>query len=283
MQFVLTISFILAIVLLINKKLGLLPAIIYCIAFCGCGFISATYSLQCGCLFLTTLIATLILLIRIDKIKDIHFFMFVVGMIANYFDYLTVPLISLGIPLSVWIFYKSKDKGFEKAWKVVIMASIAWLAGYAGAWIFKWAQYDLTIAGSGMLDIGFRQSFYRMTRNNQTAYYKNIVSTIIVDCLPVASVFAIATCVLLPFIGNIRKQIMADNHVVKAFLLIMAMPIVWYSVLANHTLLHYYFVYRHSILFYLGGVLAFYYACFENGNLKIKADSNSLNTKGAKK
>ena len=35
-------------------------------------------------------------------------------------------------------------------------------------------------------------------------------------------------------------------------LLISIMPLVWYRALANHTLMHYRFVYRHMLIFLIG-------------------------------
>ena len=183
-------------------------------------------------------------------------------MIANFIDFLTVPLISLGIPLSIWILYKSREENFEKAWLKVIIASICWLIGYAGAWIAKWAQYDLTMSGVSMINIGFSQTFYRMERENKVGFYDSIVRAII-DCISRASICTIAMGIAISFFGKLKEKCIIKKHITFAFLLILLMPLTWYVVLANHTLLHAFFVYRCSVLFALGALLAFYCAFFE--------------------
>ena len=236
------------------------------------------------------MIASIILLCRIEKIKDINLFLMIVGMFANFVDFLTVPLISLGIPLSLWILYKSRDAEFERAWLKVIIASISWLVGYAGAWLMKWIQYDLTIEGGDMLKIGLMQSLYRTTRDNDYkkfyytqeenqvgvmlthidttfSYYKNILCSVLY-CISKASIGTVLTGIIISYVGKMKKVDKPVNHIVFAFLLIMIMPIFWYVVLANHTILHDFFVYRHSILFMLGALLAFYYVFLDNSMVK---------------
>ncbi len=141
--------------------------------------------------------------------------------------------------------------------------------GYALTWIFKWVQYDFTIPGGGMLGIGFGQSFYRMTRGNQTAPDVSIVSAII-SCISKASVFTTIFAVLIFYIGKLKERKTPINQLPAAFALIALMPIAWYVVLANHTILHSYFVYRHSVLYMLGLLLAIYSCCLED-EINIKA------------
>jgi hypothetical protein len=247
---------------LINKKFGAIPTLIYLTSLVCCGYISVSYSMQCGAIFLVTMIASIILMIRIDKIKDIYFFLFIMGMLTCFVDFLTVPLVSLAIPLSLWILYKSKEQGFEKAWLKVIIGSIVWLVGYVITWVFKWIQYDLTIEGGNMLETGFSQAFYRMGRSNPIVGYSNILKTII-GCLTKASIFTFIVGIFISLKYQPKKQNQADSHIVKAFLLIMAMPVAWYVALANHTLLHDFFVYRGGIMFMLGALLAYTYAFYE--------------------
>ncbi len=260
-QFIVFVALLAALSYLILKKIGKLPAIVYFASLVCGGYISVAYSLESGSIFFITMVASIILLCRIEKIKDINYFLFVVGMIANYVDYLTVPLISLGIPLSIWLLYKYQNGEIKKPWLQVIISSIVWFAGYALTWIFKWIQYDLTIAEGGMLQIGFGQSFYRMNRDNPVAAGANIIATII-DCLGKAAESALITMAIMMFVGK-AKGITNNKEIIIAFLLVAFMPIAWYLVLANHTILHSYFVYRHALLFMLGMLLTFYCFCFQ--------------------
>ena len=138
-----------------------------------------------------------------------------------------------------------------------------WFLGYALTWVFKWIQYDLTIPGGGMLGIGFGQSFYRMTRDNQTAPDVGIIPTI-AGCISMASVYTTFVSVILFVICKIKTNAHPKKDIPMTFLLFALMPLVWYFVLANHTILHSYFVYRHSVLYMLGLLLALYSGFLED-------------------
>ena len=120
-QLVLLCGLFISLAYLINKKIGLLPAVIYTASLICCGYITVSYSLESCSIFIITMIASIVLLFNIEKIKDIYFYLFIVGMVANYVDYLTVPLIAVGIPLSLWLLYKSKTESMEKAFITVIV------------------------------------------------------------------------------------------------------------------------------------------------------------------
>ena len=88
---------------LLKKKFNLRIAIIYAFALIANGFLGASFSLESSPVFLVMLVSSIILLERIDKIKDFYIYIFVVACIANFVDYLTVPLITLAFPLSIYI------------------------------------------------------------------------------------------------------------------------------------------------------------------------------------
>ena len=257
----------LTLIILLYKRFDLNIAILFFLVIICNGYLSASFSLESTPIFLVSIIASIIILALINKIKDFYWFIFIIGCIASYVDYLTVPLVSLGVPLSIYLLYTFKNRDWKENLKLVVISSICWFGGYAGTWIFKWAQYDLTISGKSMLDIGFTQSFYRMTRHNETASTYNIISQI-VYCINNATVFTLVIAVIMGILGKMSNLIKKENSEIFnrnsfAFLLIALMPIAWYIALANHTILHSYFVYRHALLLSLGLLLAFYVGIFE--------------------
>ena len=258
---------------LLLKRFNYIIAVLYAIVILINGYITAAFSLESTPIFLLSIIASIVLLVFIEKIKDFYLFSFIVGCIASYVDYLTVPLVSLGIPLSIYLLYTLNNRNWKENIKFVVISSLAWLGGYAGSWIFKWAQYDLTISGMSMLDIGFTQSFYRMRRKNENAIEATVFSQI-KYCITNAVFITVIFSVILGFLGKLKKLVKTESSRIFdansiSFLLIALMPICWYLVLANHTILHSYFVYRHAVLFSLGLLLAFYTGIFEINTIKL--------------
>lgn len=251
-------------VFLLYKRFGKSIALIFGVSLICSGYFSASYSLESAPVFFVMIISSILLVKRIDKIKRFGIFIFVVGCLTNYVDYLTVPLITIGMLCAIYLMKEMEErKDWKYCLKFLITNSIIWLIGYAGAWIFKWLLYDLTINDqNNMLKIGFTQSFYRMNRTNATAGDSSYIYTII-NILGPESLYLIIVSGILLWINKFKVIANKFNKNIFSFWLLSLYPIVWYGVLANHTLLHYYFTYRQSLVFMIGILLGFYYLLFE--------------------
>jgi hypothetical protein len=201
------------------------------------------------------MISTLIALLRIEKMKNTNMFFFIVGSIACYVDYLTVPLITLGVPLALIVAYKEKEEiDYKKKIKLILLSSVFWFIGYALTWISKWVIYDLIYKDNLILS-AIQQVLYRSQRSNpktKITIFNTIISFIINYTILIFMVlFIINSCrmVLTEKYNILVKKIKLKE--ILGNILIVIMPIVWYLVLANHTVFHTYFVYRHMIIFIL--------------------------------
>ena len=244
---------------LVNKRFGKINAIIFGASLICTGYFSASYSLESSPIFLVTMISSIILLKRIDKIKNFSIYIFVVACVANFVDYLTVPLISLGIPIGLYLIKLLEEgKDYKYCLKFLIRNSIIWFLGYSCTWISKWILYDITIGGTeSIIAVGFRQSFYRMERINYTVSDsdKYIFYTII-NIIGKASLYSLITACIILKINKFKIINNNSNKKCIIFLLLAIYPVVWYFILANHTVMHNYFTYRQSLLFMLGILLA---------------------------
>ena len=244
---------------LLNKRFGKNIAWIFGISLICTGFFSASFSLESSPIFLTMMISAIILLKRIDKIKDFSLYIFVVACIANFVDYLTVPLITLGVLCSIYLLKIMEDgKDWKYCTKFLISNTLVWIAGYACTWLSKWILYDLSINKTeSMIKVGFTQAFYRMTRNNEhTPREVSYINTII-KILSNSSLYIVLSLWVLMGINKFKITIKKFNPQVVPFLLVSLLPIGWYFTLANHTMMHAYFTYRHVLVFMLGILLAF--------------------------
>ena len=69
-------------------------------------------------------------------------------------------------------------------------------------------------------------------------------------------IFRYLTTFIIAIINKFNYNINYNNKKIFAYLLISFMPISWYIVLSNHTIMHYYFVHRHILVFLLGVLLS---------------------------
>ena len=242
---------------LLNKRFSKRIAFIFGISLLCSGYFSATYSLESTPIFLAMIISAIVFLKRIDKIKHVELYIFIVGCVANFVNFLTVPLITLGMLCSLYLLKMVEEQtDWKKCIWFLIRCSILWLIGYAGTWLAKWLLYDITINdGKSMVKIGFIQSFYRTQRVNEVVGYdKDYVDTIL-NIIGQSSLYVLLTTFVLLALNKFKAFTSEYGKGSIALFILSAYPIIWYVVLANHTVLHYFFTYRHSLVYMLAMLL----------------------------
>lgn len=70
-------------------------------------------TLQSTSIFLLTMIASVVMALIGEKIKNIYLMFFIVGAVASFVDFLTVPIISLRTSTYDLFLKSAKGKGIE--------------------------------------------------------------------------------------------------------------------------------------------------------------------------
>lgn len=249
---------------MIKDKIGMAEAVIFALALILYSYFLVSYSLESTPVFLVTMISSILLLKKIDKVKNLYLFIFIISCITNFVDYLTVPLITLAIPLILYIAYMQKKKSdisMSFFIKTIIKASLIWLVGYALTWFSKWFIYDI-LYGEEIIKSAIVQVIYR-TGATVTDKTKNIFtvigSFILKDLLCCGIICALTIFFLLLNIKKCKITITTKKdyfNKTAPILLISLMPLVWYLVLSNHTVVHTRFTYRHMLIFFICILLA---------------------------
>ena len=251
--------------ILLKKKLGNIISIIFASSLIAYEYFFVSYSLESAPIFLVMIISCIVLLLFIDKIKNIYLPFFIIACISNFVDFLTVPLITLGMPLYIYILYKQKNEnlGLKEAMKIVILSCISWGCGYAFTWISKWIIYDL-LYNKNLIVSAISQVLYRTTSINDLAGIDilSILKIFSCNCLiyGMAIVWIIIVILLLfsiKYKASFTSSYLSYFKEVVPILSISFLPIFWYIVLANHTVLHPHFVYRHMLVCLTGGLICF--------------------------
>lgn len=217
---------------LIKEKIGITASMIFAISLILEGYFYVSYSLESAPVFIVMMISSIILLKRIDKIKNLY----------------------------LYILYKQKNDKEIKCKdyiKIIIKSSIIWFIGYATTWISKWIIYDI-IYQEGLLKSAIMQVMYRSESYNKykiitiqemvrELIFDNIGYTVMIFNIFIFGCFICKKKYKL----KIKEKSEYFNESIP-MLLISIMPLVWYRALANHTLMHYRFVYRHMLIFLIG-------------------------------
>lgn len=85
------------------------------------------------------LISSIVLCIKWRDFSSVLMIFFVAGSITSFFDLITIPLITMGMPLLLYLVLdRNTEEPWQKSlWEIVLIAAI-WFAGYAVTWATKW-------------------------------------------------------------------------------------------------------------------------------------------------
>ena len=101
---------IITLMILISKKINIYAMLVFLVSLTSVEYFYIGVSLQGSSIFFITMIASIILIYRYNKIKDFPLLFLVVGSLTSFFDFLTVPLLTLGIPFAIFFLIKRKRR-----------------------------------------------------------------------------------------------------------------------------------------------------------------------------
>jgi len=203
---------------------------------------------------------------RIESCIGMPAFFVLLGILTNYFDLLTFPLVALGFPLTIALALKLKtDDSFLSVFFFTAFCGIGWAVGYAGMWAFKWLLVDMISEYSTIWGL-VTQIFLRASDDGgeisrigvamqnlnvilaKSSYLLLIAVTGVVTLVPAAKAL-------------VRREARFDVRVLM-LLVVAAVPFVWYFVMANHSHDHTYFTYRNVTMSVMAGC-AFIACCLK--------------------
>lgn len=241
----------------LKESLNWGTAIVFMISICVTNFIIVPWSLQFSPVYYVMLTAmALMMQYYQSKKRLINFwiqFFFIIGMLINFFDFLSAPLLTLGIPLCLLLLLDMYDKTEEKIWEQILRVfklSIAWVCGYASSWIAKWTIATVALHKNVLLD-GFEEANYRCFGEDYTiveALSKNIRNLAIPHITEFMDKWY-GIVLIVVFWIFIVGMIVAWHHKGKIktllpLLLLSLYPYVWIVLLKEHSYQHWIFVYR---------------------------------------
>lgn len=164
---------------------------------------------------------------------------FIIGACTSFLDLLTTPMVALAVPLVVYMLYRKP----EKAWRTVIMLSLAWLLGYALLWATKWALAAF-ITGHAAWEDAMGAVTQRTVGHNEQDYMMWCLKATGMLLLAISTFTATVTLAFAKSWQSIRHY---------SWLLLVAMAsFVWTFVLLEHTWHHLHFTWRTFVVLAIG-------------------------------
>lgn len=210
--------------------------------------IATMLSLQYNTMYMITFGTMLFVLIKIDEWDIEHMYhwsmtFMIAGALTSYFDLLTYPLLSLGVPLVLWLTFKYSKSLGDNIKNIANLCSF-WGIGYGCMWALKWLIGDLLtdsqIITSAIEAILFRTSSsleeirfsYNDVLKEQMIYSRQEMLAVVIGII------------FMVFIARILKQKRLDVVKLFIYIVISMLPFVWYYALQNHSYIHGKFTYR---------------------------------------
>lgn len=243
--------------ILICKKMNFITAITFLTGLLGVEYFYLGFSLQGIFVFIIMIISSIIILLRYKKIKSFGLLFFITGILTNFFDFLTVPIVTLMIPLILYFLLKQKKKTLEikVVLKEIFAFTISWGIGYGLTWLSKWVLVDL-LFNRNLLSVAINQVLYRSTAKTSMITY-NVFNVICENLDYIIVPFFIS--VFCTFLAMNLKTLFNKHNIVKPnldqlltnilpYMIILIVPFCWYALLQNHSYYHAFFTYRNLII-----------------------------------
>ena len=196
------------------------------------------FSLQFTPVFLITLVASILVIRFHDNNTSLSLLYFVTGSLTCYFDILTIPLLSFGWPLLVWLSLNDNKKlKMGDLWAIIKWA-LLWLAGFALTWVSKWALGSIVL-GYNVFSDAFQAVSMRTDVSEEFGRWDAVTNNM--RLIPWNLLFLTILGFVLCLFHRFRQP---DWMRVGLFLLFALAPYVWYLALSNHSYLHSWFTYR---------------------------------------
>ena len=232
-------------VLLCKRNIGLVLPLITSLLFLNVGATSS--SLQFNSVLIVTLAAMILILLLKNKLKeDLYYcglFFMLIGAVTSFVDLLTYPLVTLGMPLVLWVTENYSEKLVDNI-KRIIYISIFWGIGYGGNWALKWIL-GAVITGKNIIGDAADKIAERTGAEafSDPIGYFDVIIRQFGSSIQLSWAFIVLGLCIAWLLYVIRKKCINWKLIITLGF-IACYPFVWYFVLKNHSYIHCWFTYR---------------------------------------
>lgn len=204
-------------------------------------------SLQFSWVFYVGMAGSLLLVRKHTFFKERYCYLFLLlGILTSYFDLLTYPLFTWGVPLLWWMVTDGDSLSCGKRLRQAACSGIFWLLGYASMWSAKWRLANF-ILKQDVYSLAMDEVHLRSGTKENAGYFLYERAVAIWQNWKHYSYLFYALILFAWFVWFLFHIIRGEynrNQNAIVYALIGFSPVVWYYVLANHTTIHHFFTYR---------------------------------------
>lgn len=232
---------------LLKKELGTRYVASFLVSMIMIMFMISPMSLQFSSMFYMTFISMIVVLLYHKQIRNNNYLIyvfFIIGSLTSFWDLLTVPLLTLGLPLITYILLEEKSNSLITNIIDTIKASFIWAIGYGITWATKWVVATIVLK-QNIISNALSQILSRTSSEAGDIHISKIDAVkkntdLLFDGFIIKLFIIVLIIWFILFIVSKRKNIID----ILPILVISIYPILWYIVLTNHSYMHFWFTYR---------------------------------------
>lgn len=230
---------------MIGKQLGTKYSIAFATAISLMFVVLIPMSIQYSSIFFVTLVSMIavMLLYKTKKEKYISLLFFSIGGLATFFDLLTYPLVTLGMPITLAVLLENK-KGKKVLEQIcfTIKLGLLWGIGY-GLWFFtKWIIASI-ILNKDAVTLAINEILFRVNgkASNPVNRLDAVKDNVGYFFVPVAKQVLILIGVILAILLVLYHKKIRELKNIVPLICIAVVPYAWYIVFAGHSIIHCWF------------------------------------------
>lgn len=234
-----------------KKQLGAAFATAFLVSLCLIHFWIFPLSLQYTPVYVIMMLAILAIFYLKEKNKlyqaNMILLFLMIGSLTNYFDLLTAPLLTFGMPFVTYFILENQESITRplQNYLISVKTGLAWLGGYAITWIAKWLLASAVLRDN-IVKYALNQILVRTGgTEDEVLHISEIVKRLLQTMFPskVMILLGVIFAVWLVFLA-FRHKPLRDLLSLTPLLFIAVLPFGWFFVLQNHNQHHFYFTYR---------------------------------------
>lgn len=228
-------------VVVLFRRCGMAVALLYSLALALVNVFIMQSSIQLLPVLVLALLGSLAVLYRVRRPEQLFLLLFALGSLTAFFDLLTCPMLTWGIPMCVYLAMQQRHPlpaPFLHRLRDWVAASLLWVVGYGLTWVSKWGIATL-LTGENVIRDGAAQ--FSVRAGTSIDYSRLDALTHNLDLLPWSFV-----CITLLILAVMALWRFNRRGLPTALLCLLTaiVPLAWYLVVADHSYLHFWFTYR---------------------------------------
>ena len=197
-----------------------------------------------------------IVLLSIDreKLQKCAFIVFLfIGILTAFFDFLTYPVATFGVPAIIYLMIIESDN-IERKIADIVTGCISWGIGYLGMWMQKWILASI-VTENNIIKNALQAILERTGSSSQTGeVYYGILSCIKLNYMaffktPVTILtFGYTLFLVIRYLKRRKAMNKEPESIVLPFIIVGGLPAVWYAITLNHSTIHHWFTNKACIV-----------------------------------